>query len=87
MISPSSLSEKIVEAQTPLHITPRFSMSMTQALAKSNNQYFARLGEELGFERVIRYGKLFGLGEKAGLDLDGEEAGELPSPCPMTVLA
>jgi cell division protein FtsI/penicillin-binding protein 2 len=82
VVSLASLSEKIVDAQSPLRITPRFSMSMTQALAKSNNQYFARLGEELGFERVIRYGKLFGLGEKAGLDLDGEEAGELPESVP-----
>lgn len=83
VVSLASLSEKIVDAQSPLHITPRFSMSMTQALAKSNNQYFARLGEELGFERVIRYGKLFGLGEKAGLDLDGEEPGELPESVPV----
>jgi penicillin-binding protein 2 len=82
VISLASLSEKVIDAQSPLHITPRFSMSMTQALAKSNNQYFARLGEELGFERVIRYGRLFGLGEKAGLDLDGEEAGELPESVP-----
>ncbi len=82
VVSLASLSEKIIDAQSPLHITPRFSMSMTQALAKSNNQYFARLGEELGFERVVRYGKLFGLGEKAGLDLDGEEAGELPESVP-----
>jgi len=82
VVSLASLSEKIVDAQSPVRITPRFSMSMTQALAKSNNQYFARLGEELGFERVIRYGRLFGLGEKAGLDLDGEEAGELPESVP-----
>jgi penicillin-binding protein 2 len=82
VVSLASLSEKIVDSQMPLRITPRFSMSMTQALAKSNNQYFAKLGEELGFDRVIRYGKLFGLGEKAGLDLDGEEAGVLPDTVP-----
>jgi penicillin-binding protein 2 len=82
VVSLASLSEKLVEANVPLRITPRFSMSMTQALAKSNNQYFARLGEELGFERVVRYGKLFGLGEKAGLDIDGEEAGELAESVP-----
>jgi penicillin-binding protein 2 len=82
VVSLASLSERIVDSQVPLRITPRFSMTMTQALARSNNQYFAKLGEELGFERVIRYGKLFGLGEKAGLDVDGEEAGELPESVP-----
>jgi cell division protein FtsI/penicillin-binding protein 2 len=50
-------------------------MNMTKALAISNNAYFAHLGQELGFERVQHYAQLFGLGEKAGYDIDGEEPG------------
>jgi len=82
VVSLASLSENIIDPYTPMHITRRFALSMTQALAKSNNAYFARLGEELGFERVLRYAKLLGLGEKAGLDLPGERAGVLPATVP-----
>lgn len=84
VVSLASLSEGIVNPANPLHITRRFSLDMTQALAHSNNLYFAKLGQELGFERVQKYGKLFGLGEKAGLDIPGEEAGSLASEPPET---
>jgi cell division protein FtsI/penicillin-binding protein 2 len=84
VVSLASLSEGIVNPANPLHITRRFSLDMTQALAHSNNLYFAKLGQELGFERVQKYGKLFGLGEKAGLDIPGEEPGSLASEPPET---
>jgi penicillin-binding protein 2 len=84
MVSLASLSEGIVNPASPLRVTRRFSLDMTQALAHSNNMYFAKLGQQLGFERVEKYGKLFGLGEKAGLDIPGEEAGFLASEPPST---
>ncbi len=84
VVSLASLSEKIVTPTTPVHIARRFSMDMTQALARSNNLYFAKLGQELGFDRVEKYGKLFGLGETAGLDIPGEEAGYLTTQPPET---
>ena len=59
-------------------------MDMTQAIAHSNNLYFAKLGQELGFERVEKYAKLYGLGEKAGLDISGEEPGYLTPEPPST---
>ena len=62
----AALSEGIIERDTMLRIYGRTKMNLTQALAKSNNQYFARLGEELGYEKVSYYAHLFGLGEKAG---------------------
>jgi cell division protein FtsI/penicillin-binding protein 2 len=52
-------------------------MAMTEAIAVSNNDYFARLGEKLGFQRVSYYAKLYGLGEKAALDLDSEQPGTI----------
>jgi cell division protein FtsI/penicillin-binding protein 2 len=82
MVSLASLSEGLVDASMPMHITRRYAMDMTTALARSNNAFFAKLGEELGFERVEKYGKMFGLGEKAGLDIPGEEAGYLASEAP-----
>lgn len=84
MVSLASLSEGIVTPETAVRIAPRYTMDMTKALAMSNNLYFARLGQQLGFDRVEKYGKLFGLGEKAGLDIPGEEAGYLASVTPET---
>src|SRR5882724_6378413 len=60
----AALSESIVERDTPLRVYGRTSFNMTTAIAKSNNQYFASLGEKLGFDRVSYYARLFGLGEK-----------------------
>ena len=78
----AALSEAIVERETRIRLYGRTTMTMTQALAKSNNQYFASLGQKLGFERVSYYAHLFGLGEKAGFDIEGEQAGLLPSAPP-----
>ncbi len=84
VVSLASLSEGILGSTTNVHLTRRYSMDMTQALAHSNNLYFAKLGQQLGFDRVVKYGKLFGLGEKAGLDIPGEEPGYLASEVPST---
>ncbi len=84
VVSLASLSEGLVNAGTTVRLGRRFSTDMTQALARSNNLYFAKLGQELGFDRVHKYGQLFGLGEKAGLDIPGEEPGYLASEPPQT---
>ncbi|MBV9405560.1 MAG: penicillin-binding protein [Acidobacteriaceae bacterium] len=84
VVSLASLSEGILNENTTLHLTRRYSMDMTQAIAHSNNVYFAKLGQELGFDRVEKYAKLFGLGEKAGLDIPGEEPGYLTVEPPET---
>jgi len=73
----AALSEGVIDRQTLVRVYGRTKFDMTSALAKSNNQYFANLGERLGFDRVSYYAKLFGLGEKAGLDIEGEQAGLL----------
>lgn len=84
VVSLASLSEGLVDSRLPLHLTKRYSMNMTQALAKSNNLYFAKLGQQLGFDRVSKYAKLYGLGEKAGLDIADEEPGFLTAEPPST---
>jgi len=80
----AALSESIVERNTLIRVYGRTTFNMTTALAKSNNQYFASLGEKLGFERVSYYARLFGLGEKAGLDIEGERPGLLPAEVPKS---
>ncbi len=84
VVSLASLSEGIVDSNTTIRLTRRYRMDMTQAIAHSNNLYFATLGRDLGFDRVEKYAKLFGLGEKAGLDIPGEEAGYLTTEPPQT---
>jgi penicillin-binding protein 2 len=80
----AALSETVVDRNTLIRLYGKTSIAMTDALAKSNNYYFASLGEKLGFERVSYYARLFGLGEKAGLDIDGEQPGILPSETPKS---
>jgi cell division protein FtsI/penicillin-binding protein 2 len=57
-------------------------MDLTYALAHSNNYYFATLGAKLGFEKVSHYARLFGYGERAGLNVAGEQPGAFPSAAP-----
>jgi len=80
----AALSENVVERETPYHLTRRKTIAMTEAIAHSNNQYFAHLGQELGFDRVSYYAKMFGLGEKAGLDIEGEQPGLLTATEPKS---
>jgi cell division protein FtsI/penicillin-binding protein 2 len=71
----AALSEGIIDRTTPLRIYGRTRVDLTQALAHSNNYYFANLGIKLGYDRFSYYAHLFGLGEKAGLNIEGEEPG------------
>lgn len=50
------------------------------ALAKSDNVYFYEMGNRLGIENLDKYAKIFGLGEKTGIKLYDEAAGNIASP-------
>jgi penicillin-binding protein 2 len=80
----AALSETVVDRLTLIRLYGRTSMGMTEALARSSNQYFASLGEKLGFERVSYYARLFGLGEKASLNIEEELPGILPPATPKS---
>ncbi|MBZ5602154.1 MAG: penicillin-binding protein [Acidobacteriia bacterium] len=80
----AALSESVIDRGTMIRVYGRTTFNMTTALAKSNNQYFAALGQRLGFERVSYYAKMFGLGEKAGLDIEQERPGLLTPTVPKT---
>jgi cell division protein FtsI/penicillin-binding protein 2 len=81
----AGLSEGVIERETRLRLSRRESMDLTYALAKSNNYYFANIGEKLGFEKVNHWARLFGLGEKAGLNIQGESPGIFPEEKPKGV--
>jgi beta-lactamase class D len=78
----AALREKTIARTMPIHLYGRTHMDLTNALAHSNNYYFANLGVKLGYERVNYYARLFGYGEKAGLNIPGEQAGFFPDAPP-----
>ena len=81
----AALTEGMIDKDTRLHISRNVSMDLTTAIARSNNAYFANLGEKLGFEKVCHYGRLYGLGEKAGYGIGGESPGIFPDKKPREI--
>jgi cell division protein FtsI/penicillin-binding protein 2 len=77
----AGLKEKVIAPETKLRLGG-MKMDLTYALAHSNNYYFATLGTKLGFDKVSYYSHLFGYGEKAGLNIPGEQSGHYPSAPP-----
>jgi penicillin-binding protein 2 len=73
----AGLHEGVVDRETQIRLGRRSTIDLTTALATSNNYYFAKVGEQLGFEKVHSYARQFGLGERAGLGIDGESPGSL----------
>lgn len=71
----AGLSEGIINQESSLRVTKHHSVDLTEALAHSNNAYFASVGEKLGYDKIVQYGQMFGLGEKAGLNIDAEQPG------------
>jgi penicillin-binding protein 2 len=80
----AALSENLVDRVTPVRLYGRRRMDLTHALAHSNNYYFANLGIKLGYEKWAYYAKLFGLGETAGLGIEGEQPGVFAAQAPSS---
>ena len=78
----AALSEHVVERDTVIRLSRAASFTLTTALAHSNNPYFATLGNRLGYERVAHYAQMLGLGERAGLDIAGEQPGTIVPEAP-----
>jgi penicillin-binding protein 2 len=78
----AGLNEGLIEQNTLLRGRFRRTVDLTEALARSDNAYFSAVGYKLGYDRIIHYAQLFGLGEKAALDLDAEQPGTLASAPP-----
>jgi len=75
----AALEEGIITADTPVNLGGHYHMTLTDALAHSNNLYFETVGRRLGFSRVKYYANMFGLGELAGYNIPGEQLGVYPS--------
>ena len=56
------------------------NITVSDALKVSCNYFFYEVGRLLTIDRLDTYAKMFGLGEKSGIELEGEQAGILAGP-------
>lgn len=56
------------------------SVDLNAAIKHSCDIYFYNVGKALGIDRIAHYSRMFGLGSKTGVELDGEKAGLVPDP-------
>ena len=82
VVALAALREGIITPNTKIYVGSRQRMDLTEALARSNNVFFRKLGEMLGFRRLAQYAHEFGFGEKIGDDIPGESAGRFPTAAP-----
>src|SRR5216684_4822698 len=75
----AALSEGVISRETEVSLGGRSQMTLTEALARSNNAYFEEVGRQLGFAKVSYYAHQFGLGELAGYHILGEHLGTYPT--------
>lgn len=73
----AGLNEKLIEQDGTI-AGNGMRMSLDDALARSNNAYFQRVGANLGSEKMIDYATRLGLGQKTGINAEGENPGKLP---------
>jgi penicillin-binding protein 2 len=82
IVALAALKQGIISPQTKLYVGRRSRIDLTDALAHSNNQFFYKLGQMVGFKLLATYAHEFGLGEKAGVDIPGDLPGEFPTDPP-----
>jgi penicillin-binding protein 2 len=73
----AGLTEKVIDPASTVNISSN-SIDLTDSLAYSNNGYFQNVGGRVGFERIIRYARELGLGERTGINFPSEYEGRVP---------
>ncbi len=56
------------------------TVNILTAIQNSCNVFFYHVGDLIGIDALAKWGRIFGLGQKTGVDLPGEMSGILPSP-------
>jgi penicillin-binding protein 2 len=54
-------------------------ITVFEAIERSSNVFFYKMGMELGIEKMFNYISLFGLGQKSGVELRRENGGTMPN--------
>ncbi len=82
-IAIAGLSEGVITRDTMIQVGRRHYMDLTEAMAHSNNNFFESVGTQLGFDRVVKYDRMFGLGQRVGYNIPEEQPGSVPSSPPF----
>lgn len=89
VVAAAALEEGIITPETKIRAEGKFSyiygtahIDLAQAMAASSNEFFAKLGQMLGYQRFSQYAHELGLGERSGLDIPGEAPGAFPEAPP-----
>ena len=53
-------------------------LDLIEAIAQSCNVFFYKLGKDLGIQRIAKYARALGIGQKTEINLEGEVAGLMP---------
>lgn len=77
IVSLAALQENVFDPNVEVNFRGG-SMTLTDAVARSNNPFFQELGRRLGYDRVVRYAQQFGFGQTTGVNLPGEDPGFVP---------
>jgi len=56
------------------------NITISEAIERSSNVFFYKMGIALGIEKMFKYVSAFGIGRKTGIELQGERSGLMPSP-------
>ena len=79
----AGLQEGVITRDTMVRVGNRRYINLTEAMAHSNNKFFEAVGSQLGFDRLIKYHELLGLGQRVGYNIPEEQPGHLPSSPPL----
>lgn len=75
----AGLTEKVIDPTQTVNVSAvNYSLNLTDSLAYSNNGYFQAVGGRVGFDRIIKYARELGLGERTGINHPLEYAGRVP---------
>jgi membrane peptidoglycan carboxypeptidase len=83
----AGLNEKVIETSDTAEVSDRYRIDLTDALAYSNNTFFQQVSGKIGFNKMVGYAKLLGLGEKTGVNVPNEFTGQVPVERPNYSLA
>ncbi len=79
----AGLAENVISPAEFTEVADRGrNKDLTSALAHSDNTYFERVGNGIGFDKMIHYAREMGLVEKTGANVPFEFAGRLPEMSP-----
>lgn len=82
LVTLAGLETGVINMNTKLMGMHGYKVDLIQALAHSDNRYFAQVGEMLGYQRVKKFAEELGYGQRATLDIPDESPGVFPSAPP-----